>query len=272
MIKKTTLWTVLFLMASSLAFADKIYLKNSKNYEGKLIGRSDRRYLFSVNISGEIFEMSFFPEDVEKIELDKESMEKQTPYLKEVETFKVPVKEDQEDNKSKVYQLSLFKEGEGALGTPAVTEKEIKSFLNKEEAQYYQRFNDILARYVDKLAAVQNTFQNLTAATKDDFSAAMQYMDELYFELNNITVPEAFKKSHTLYLESIKANFLTFRALGQGLLDEAAKQMKIAEEDKQNATSEFREIIVSRKSSGPMDSEKNTTTASPNSNEAANSQ
>ena len=102
MIKKTTLWIVLFLMASSLVFADKIYLKSGKSYEGKLIGKSDRRYLFSVNASGETFEMSFFPEDVEKIELDKESMEKQTPYLKEVETFKVPVKEDQEDNKSRV--------------------------------------------------------------------------------------------------------------------------------------------------------------------------
>ena len=272
MIKKTTLWIVLFLMASSLVFADKIYLKSGKSYEGKLIGKSDRRYLFSVNASGETFEMSFFPEDVEKIELDKESMEKQTPYLKEVETFKVPVKEDQEDNKSRVYQLSLFKESEGASGALAFTEKEMKSFLNKEETEYYQRFNDILKRYVDKLAAVQNTYQNLTTATKDDFSAAMQYMDELYFELNNIVVPEAFKKSHTLYLASIKANFLTFRALGQGLLDEAAKQMKISEEDKQNAMLEFRNIIVSRKSSEPSASEKNTTTASPKSDEAANSQ
>ena len=72
-------------------------------------------------------------------------------------------------------------------------------------------------------------------------------MDELYFELNNIFVPEVFKRSHASYLESVKAGYLTFNALLNGLLDEASKQIKISEDTKQRSMLEFREAIISRK-------------------------
>jgi hypothetical protein len=228
---------------SGSAYADKVYLKDGKNYEGKLIGKSERRFLFSMNVGGETFQMSFFPEDVEKIELDKDTVEAQIPYLKEVESLKVKV----DEGKTKTYQLSLYKESQSNIGNaPTFSEKELKSTLNKEEGEYYTKFNDILKRYVDKLQVVQNIYMNLTTATRDDFAQAKQYMDELYFELNNIIVPEAFKKSHTSYLESLKAGFLAFRALEQGMLDEASAQIKVSEESKQRSMSEFRQVIVAR--------------------------
>jgi len=222
--------------------SDKIYLKNGKQYEGKLVGKSERRYLFTVNADGVTFPMSFFPDEVEKIELDKDSMDKQVPYLKEVEPLKVKVAEE----KPKVYELSLFKEGMGPIDIPKAQEVELKKALNKDEAEYYERFNDILKRYMDKFAAIQGIYSNLTSATKEDFASAKSYMDELYFELNNLFVPEAFRKSHVAYLESVKANFLAFSALEDGMLDEASKQMKISEDSKQKSMSEFRQVILSK--------------------------
>ena len=75
--------TVLF---PSFCLADKIYLKNGKVYEGKILGRSDRRYLFSMDAGGESLSVSFFLEDIAKVELGKDSIDKQIPYLKEVES------------------------------------------------------------------------------------------------------------------------------------------------------------------------------------------
>lgn len=240
-----TLCAFFLSVLSSPAFADKIYLKTGKAYEGKLVGRSERRYLFSVNADGVIFQMSFFPDEVEKIELDKESRDKEVPYLKEVETLKVKVQEDKKD-KPKVYEMSLFKESMGQIEMPTLSEAELKKTLTKDEAEYYERFNDILKKYMDKFAAIQNVYSNLTTATKEDFASAKQYMDELYFEMNNIFVPDTFRLSHTSYLESVKANFLAFSALEQGMLDEAAKQMKISEDSKQKSMAEFRQVIVAR--------------------------
>ena len=229
---------------SSCAFADKIYLKDGKSYEGKLVGKSERRYLFALDTGGgESVKVSFFTEDVKKIELGKDTVESQIPYLKDVESLKVEVKED----KPKVYELSLYKESQGKKAEPTVSENELKKALNKEEAEYYQRFNEILMKYVDKFNAVQNIYTNLTTATKDDFVAAKQYMDELYFELNNLYVPDTFKKSHTAYLQSVKASYLAFSALEQGMLDEAAKQIKISEDSKQRSMEEIRSIISNRK-------------------------
>jgi hypothetical protein len=225
-------------------FADKIYLKDGKSYEGKLIGKSDRRYLFSMTVGGESFRMSFFPEDVEKIELGKDTVEEQIPYLKEVESFNVEAKED----KSKTYQLSLYKESQSGVAEPhRFSEKELKKSLNKQESEYYTKFNAILKKYIDKLQFVQNLYLNLTVATREDFAQAIQYMDEVYFELNNIYVPEAFKKSHVSYLDSLKAAYLAFNALLRGMLDEASKQIKISEESKQHSMEQFRQVIVSRK-------------------------
>jgi len=233
---------LLSILNSLTAYADKIYLKDGKNYEGKLVGKSDRRYLFNMEVGGEKFQMSFFPEDIEKIELDEKTVESQIPYLKDVESFKVETK------KSKKYELSLYKESQiQAQEKGKFSEDELKSSLSKQENEYYKKFNEILKRYTDKFQKIQNIYLNLTSATKEDFVQAKEYMDQLYFELNNIYVPEAFKQSHAAYLESVKASFLAFNALQQGMLDEAAKQTKISEDIKQRSMSEFREIIVSRK-------------------------
>ncbi len=224
----------------SPAYADKIFLKSGKNYEGKLVGRSERRYLFALDSASDSpVKISFFLEDVDKIELSKDTVESQIPYLKDVESLKV-------DTQPKSYEISIYKEGQGQKTEPTFTEKEVAKALGKEEGEYYQRFNDILKKYVDKFQFIQNIYLNLTTASKEDFASAKIYMDELYFELNNIFVPEAFKKSHVAYLQSVKASFLAFSALEQGMLDEAAKQIKVSEESKQHSMDEFRSVCLSR--------------------------
>ncbi len=226
------------------AHADKIFLKDGKNYEGKLIGKSDRRYLFVMKIDNEEFKMSFFPEDVERIELDEDTVESQIPFLKDVDTFKVPIEKDQ----SRSYELSLYKESQIKAADSKFSEDELKGVLNKQEAEYYVKFNNILQKYVDKFQMIQNLYLNLTTATREDFARAKEYMDQLYFELNSIFVPDAFKGSHSLYLESVKASYLAFSALQQGMLDDASKQTKISEDTKQRSMSEFRQVIMLRKS------------------------
>lgn len=238
---------LLFFAGYSLACADKIYLKDGKVYEGKLLGKSPVRYLFSVNFEGESAEMSFFLEDVNKLELGKDTVEEQIPYLKEVESLQVEVKEQQ----PKTYEFSLYGKNQGPVGQPVLPESELKKKLTKNEYEYYQRFNDILKRYADKYAAIQHIYLNLTTANRDDYISAKQYMDELYFELNKLFVPEIFKKAHITYLESVRATFLGFDALEHGKLDEAAKQIKQSEDSKQNAISEFREVIVTKTPAPP---------------------
>ena len=250
MLKKfelTIVAVLLFSACCSLAYADKIYLKSGKSYEGRLVGKSDRRYLFGLDTGGEEYiQVSFFTEDVEKIELGKDTVEAQIPILKELESVKVGG--NQSD--SKVYELSLYKESQGNKTDPAFSEKELRESLSREESEYYQRFNEILKKYVDKFSAVQNIYMNLTTATREDFEAGKQYMDELYFELNNLFVPETFKKSHISYLQSVKASYLAFNALGQGMLDEAAKQIKTSEDSKQRSIEEIRDIVSKKKLTG----------------------
>lgn len=238
---------LLFMAGCPLACADKIYLKDGKSYDGRLVGKSERRYLFALDTGGgESIKVSFFTEDVEKIELGKDTVESQIPYLKDVESLRVDVNK----NDSKVYELSLYKESQGKKAEPTFSEQELRKSLSREESEYYQRFNEILKKYVDKFSAVQNIYMNLTTATREDFEAGKQYMDELYFELNNLFVPETFKKSHISYLQSVKASYLAFNALGQGMLDEAAKQIKISEDSKQRCMEEIREIISEKKATG----------------------
>ena len=143
--------------------------------------------------------------------------------------------------------MSLYKESQGKKADPTFSEQELRKTLSREESEYYQRFNEILKKYVDKFSAIQNIYMNLTTATREDFEAAKQYMDELYFELNNLFVPETFKKSHVSYLQSVKSSYLAFNALGQGMLDEAAKQIKISEDSKQRSMEEIRDIISKKK-------------------------
>ncbi len=238
-----TLLCVFLLLFSSVSFADKIYLKNGKVYDGKLLGRSEKRFLFSVDIEGVSFRMSFFPDEVEKLELGKETVEEQIPYLKEVESFKVKVSRD----KPKFYEMSLYKESQIDAKEDTFTEEELKNSLTKEEAEYYDKFNYILKKYVDKLNFIQNTYSSLTIATREDFAKAKTYMDELYFELGGLFIPRAFEKSHRDYLESLRAGFAAFSALERGILEEASKQFQISETLRQRSMLEFRRIILERK-------------------------
>ena len=247
--KKSFSWFILvfslIVLFPSFCLADKIYLKNGKVYEGKILGRSDRRYLFSMDAGGESLSVSFFLEDIAKVELGKDSVDKQIPYLKEVESTEMAVKQE----KSKIYELSIYKKGQTSSSEALFSDVDLVKLLSKEEYEYYQGYNEILNRYADKTAAIQDIYTNLTTATKQDFATAKGYMEDLYFELNGLVVPEIFKKSHISYLESVKATYMAFGALEQGLLEEASKQIKISEESRQRSVSELREIILDRKSS-----------------------
>jgi hypothetical protein len=232
-----------------LSLADKIYLKDGKVYEGKIIGRSDRRYLFSLDTDGEFLPVSFFLENVAKVELSKDSVAKQIPYLKEVESTKMAAGEEgqKKEENQKVYELSLYKKGQTQPTEPPFSDADLVKILSKEEYDYYLRYNEILRRYADKVVAIENIYADLTKATKQDFTTAKGDMEDLYYELNSMPVPESFKKSHASYLESVKATYLGFSALEQGLLEEASKQIKISDDAKQRAASEFRETILNKK-------------------------
>ncbi len=237
----------LFLLGGAgVAFADKIYLKDGKMYEGKLIGRSDRRYLFAIDVDGTPIQMSFFPEDVEKIDMGKNTREEQVPYLNEVESLKVNVKEDD----PKVYELSLFneasQEGAAAEGGFSFSEKDLIGALTEEEAEYYFKFNQVLARYTDKLAAVQVIYLNIAQASRDDLATAQKCYDDMYFDLNHFPVPDSFKRPHQAYLDSVKAAFLAYGALGERQLDEALQQFKVSEDAKAASLAFFRSVITAK--------------------------
>ena len=155
---------------------------------------------------------------------------------------------NEEKQKPKTYELSLYNKNPNMTTQSFFPEAELKKLLAKDEYAYYQRFNEILNKYTDKFVFIDNLYTNLTTASKDDFASAKQFTDELYFELSNITVPEAFRKSHAAYLQSVKATFLAFSALEEGRLDEASKQIKISDERKQAFVDEFRHMMDDRKS------------------------
>lgn len=230
-------------------FADRIYLKDGKVYEGKLIGQNDQRYLFSVLLGEEYIRMSFFPEDIERLERDKETVQTTLPYLKDVESFKISFNEDQ----PKVYEATLYKESQEKAGDSSFLEGELQGALSEKESEYYRKFNHVLKKHIDHFSYIQNLYINLTTATREDYAQAKQYLDQIYFELNNMKAPEIFQRTHGLYLESVKAGFMVFSALERGLLEEASRQIKISEETKQQSMLEFRNIIMERgeKTSGP---------------------
>jgi len=246
--KNSGTWFILILffivLFPSFCLADKIYLKDGKVYEGKILGRSDRRYLFSLDADGESLPVSFFLENVAKVELNKDSVDKQIPYLREVESTKMTV----EQENPKVYELSIYKKGQTPSTETLFSDGGLVKLLTKQEYEYYETYNEILNRYADKIVAIQDIYADLTKATKQDFANAKGYMEDLYSELNSLVVPEIFKKSHVSYLESVKATYMVFTALEQGLLEEASKQIKISEESRQRSVSEFRQIILDRKS------------------------
>lgn len=255
-IKRSALIVSFFIsmiIGAPICLADKIYLKNGKAYEGKLVGKSEKRFLFSVDLEGGKIPMSFFPEDVEKLELDKDSMESQIPYLRDIETLKVKVTQEN----PKVYEMSLYKESQFQTDGSSFSEKELNKALSPEEMEYYEKFNNVLKRYIDKFSMIQNMYTNMTTATREDFEEAKHYMDELYFELNNIFVPAVFKKSHAMYLASVKASYLAFNALENAMLDEASKQIKYSEDTKQQSMVEFRNVILDCKSARVQSAKQN---------------
>ncbi|QAT17714.1 hypothetical protein BU251_08270 [Candidatus Velamenicoccus archaeovorus] len=223
--------------------ADKIILKNGKVYEGRILGKSDRRYLFALDTGGTTMQLSFFLDDVDKVELDKQTVDRQIPYLKEVESLKVPVSEGNET----VYEMSMYKKGQLEGDQQFFTMAEIKEILTKEEFDYYKKFLDITTRYADRLIAIDNLYQNLPTATRDDFANARQSLDLVYSELNALTVPPLFKQGHEAYLAYLKATYMVFGALERGLLDEASSQMKAAEQAKQQSLMSFRQVIMQKK-------------------------
>lgn len=231
------------LFASRGQAADKITLKNGKVYEGRILGKSDRRYLFAIDTGGTTMEISFFLEDVEKVELDKQSVDRQIPYLKEVESLKVPVDQGHET----VYEMSIYKKGQQEGNQQFFAMAEIKESLSKEEFEYYEKFLDVTTRYADRLVGIDNLYQNLPTATRDDFSGARQSLYLVYSELNGLPVPALFKQGHEAYLVYLKATYMVFDALERGLLDEASSQMKAAEQAKRYSLLSFRQAIMQRK-------------------------
>ncbi len=231
----------LLIFSASACWADTLYLKNGKVYEGKVTGKSYKRYVFVVDLAGEKIPLSFFIDEVEKVDLSKDSAEAQIPFLKEVETFQVPVSQD----KTKVYESSVYKD-EKLTVAESMSDPQIRQKLAPEEFEYYQRYNEIVKRYTDQLVAIQNIYLDLTNATKEEFAVAKKDMDEFYFDLNSLFVPGAFQESHKTYLESVKATYLVFNALEQGALEEASRQMKLADEKKERALGLFRKILTDR--------------------------
>jgi hypothetical protein len=160
--------------------------------------------------------------------------------------LKVEVKEDD----PKVYELSLFNEasqnGASSGGGFSFSEKEIVSALTEEEAKYYFKFNQVLARYTDKLAAVQVIYLNIAQASREDLATAQKCYDDMYFDLNRFPVPDSFKGPHQVYLNFVRASFLAYGALGERQLDEASRQFKTAEDAKAESLSLFRSVISAK--------------------------
>ncbi len=222
---------------------DKITLKNGKVYEGRILGKSDRRYLFAIDAAGTTMQLSFFLEDVDKVELDKKTVDRQIPYLKEVESFKVPVAQGNET----VYEMSMYKKGQLEGDQQFFTMAEIQEILSKEEFAYYEKFLEITTRYADRLVAIDNLYQNLPTATREDFAAVRQSLDLVYSELNALTVPPLFKQGHEAYLAFLKETYMVFGALDRGLLEEASAHMRAAEQAKRQSLLSFRQAILQRK-------------------------
>jgi len=226
------------------AAADKIFLKDGKVYEGTVVGKSDRRYLFGVKVGEEEIRLSFFLEEVDHVDMEKDSAQRQIPYLKEVEDVKFDVGKEQSG-----YELSLYKkEQKNAFDTGQwYTLKEIEEVLGKEEFAYYQAFGEITQRYAPKFVIIDTMYADLSVVTKDDFETAKVYMRELYEELSGLKVPPAFQRSYETYREAVKATSLSFDALDKGALEEAARQTQVSQENRAEGMKLFREVVQSRR-------------------------
>jgi len=230
--------------AAPPALADKIFLKNGKVYDGEVVGKSDQRYLFVVKADGEEMRLSFFADEVDHVDMEKDSAQRQNPYLKEVDKVKFDV-----GSRQTGYELSLYKKEQRDAFDVArwYSLKEIQEVLSKEEFAYYQEFGEIAQRYAPKLVIVDTMYSDLSVVTKDDFETAKVYMHDLYDELNALKVPLVFRRSHEVYKEAVKATFLSFDALDRGALEEASRQAQISQESRALGMKLFREVVQSRR-------------------------
>ena len=226
------------------AAADKIFLKNGKVYEGTVVGKSDRRYLFEVEAGEEKIRLSFFVEEVDRVDMEKPSAQRQIPFLKEVEKVKFDVGE-----KESGYEISLYKkEQKGAFDEGRwYSLKEIQEVLDEEEFAYYQEFNEITQRYAPKFVVIDTMYADLSIATKDDFETAKVYMQDLYEELSGLKVPPAFRRAYETFREAVKASSLSFDALDKGDLDAASRLTQISQTNRVEGMKLFREVVQSRR-------------------------
>ena len=226
---------------------DRIHLKDGTVFDGKIVGKSTKRYLLGVDMGGKKIYMSFFMDEIQKVELDEETAKAQIPFLKEVENFHVSSGTGKD-----FYEMTLFKDDQSeSVRQEGAADRTVRFDFDEQEAVYHERFGQIQKRYARKFAVIQDIYANLTTSTKDDFLRAKSYMEGLVFELENTPVPEAFKKCHALYLLSAKAGYQAFDALEQRRLDEAAAQTTISEDNRTRAMQEFRRVVLSRQVQSP---------------------
>ncbi len=243
--------TVLLICCAGILFgaapparADKIFLKNGKVYEGTVVGKSGWRYLFAVKVGDEEMRLSFFVEEVDHVDMEKDSAQRQIPFLKEVEKVKFDLGKQQSG-----YEISLYrKEQKGVFdATRWYSLKEIQEILDKEEFAYYQAFGEITQRYASKFVVIDTMYADLSVVTRDDFGLAKTYMHDLYYELNDLKVPSAFRRSYEIYKEAVRATFLSFDALDKRALEEAVRQTQVSQENRAEGMKLFREVVQGRR-------------------------
>jgi hypothetical protein len=236
-----------FCGAASMAYADKITMKDGKVYEGRITGKSDRRYVMALDAGGEEVSVSIFTDEVDKVEMGRESVKRQIPYLKEVEKVKVKT------GGSRIYEMSLDRKTGASQGTDptAITHDAALKSLDDKERAYYEKFDAILKRHEEDFVYIEQLYADLPKATPEDFVQAKQLMDQVYFEVNALEVPTAFKPAHMLFLNSVKATFLAFGALEKGLLEEAQQRINESVQGKLLAAEARRELLEVRREKIP---------------------
>ncbi|MGE5280160.1 MAG: hypothetical protein ACM3L6_05420 [Deltaproteobacteria bacterium] len=232
-----------FLTAAGPAAADKIFLKNGKVYEGTVVGKSDRRYLFAVKAGDEQIRLSFFTDEVERVDMEKPTAERQMPYLQDVK------KAEFGDKKEGAYEISLYnKEQKGAFDTTDwYTVDEIRDVLTEKEFAYYQAFNELVNRYAPSFVVIDTMFGDLSQATKEDFERARDSMGDLAGELGALSVPPAFRRPHEAYVNAAQATARVFEALEAGRLEEAGRLAQASQEGRIAAMNLFRQLVQGRR-------------------------
>jgi len=232
-------------LGASRALADKIFLKNGKVYEGKVVGKSDQRYLFAIQTGGKSLRLSFFTDEVDRVDMEKDSVQRQIPFLKEVKdvSFNVPGRE-------RAYEISLYNKEQQKSAFEATdwyTSAAIKEVLTEDEYAYYEAFGDIAKRFATKFVVVDTMYADLSVVTRDDFETAKVYMVDLYEELAALKAPPAFRESLDVYMTAVKATAMSFDALGARNLETASQQAQISQEYRVKGMKMFSQAVQVRR-------------------------